>query len=203
MPQLNPAPTTILLVRHGETDWNAEGRRQGQAGPGLNDAGRAQAQQAADLLRAEYLPIDALYSSDLDRARETAEVIGAALGLLPVALDARLRERHQGAWQGRLTAEVLPADADPHKVYASPFDEGPPGGETGWQVVERMSAALDAIAARHPGGRVAAVSHGGAMALIGWIAEDRTAAEAADQPEGAARLENGAILAIRWPPVGG
>ena len=82
--------TRLLLVRHGETDWNADGRLQGQTDRPLSDFGRKQARGLADELAAEGF--EAIYSSDLARARETAEIIGARLGL-PVELDSDLREK--------------------------------------------------------------------------------------------------------------
>ena len=95
--------TTILLVRHGETDWNLERRWQGHIDRPLNDVGRAQARALADRLDSE--PFAAVYSSDLARARETAEIVAAAHGL-PVHLDPRLREADVGEWSG-LTADEI------------------------------------------------------------------------------------------------
>ena len=94
--------TTLLLVRHGETDWNAEGRLQGHTDTPLNDYGRRQARTLADELAGE--PIDAVYSSDLARARETAEIVGGRLGLT-VVVDPGLREKNWGSWEGLTPAE--------------------------------------------------------------------------------------------------
>ena len=100
--------TTLLLVRHGETDWNAEGKLQGHTDRPLNDYGRRQAQALADRLAGEA--IDAVYASDLSRARETAEILGARLGL-PVVVDPDLREKNWGSWEGLTSDERLPASS--------------------------------------------------------------------------------------------
>ena len=109
--------TTILLARHGETEWNREGRWQGWADPSLNDTGRAQARELAEQLRAT--PFDAVYSSDLRRALETA-VILAAPHDLAVVTDADLREIDVGAWSGLTRAEITERFPDGDR----------PGGET-------------------------------------------------------------------------
>ena len=99
-----PSPVTrILLVRHGQSVWNADGRWQGQADPPLSDLGVDQAAAAADSDAVDG--VRALYSSDLERARHTAQLLGVRLGLDPV-VDERLRERHAGAWEGCTRAEI-------------------------------------------------------------------------------------------------
>ena len=95
--------TRILLVRHGETDWNATGRIQGHNDTPLNAAGRQQALRAAQRLALQ--PVRGLYSSDLARAYETAMIIGEPLGLT-VVTSPRLRERRYGAWEGLTAAEI-------------------------------------------------------------------------------------------------
>src|ERR1700731_205740 len=96
--------TTLLLVRHGETDWNAEGKLQGHPHRPLNEYGR----QQAEALAASFSTgsIDALYASDLSRARETAEILGAKLGL-GVEVDPDLREKNWGNWEGLTSEERL------------------------------------------------------------------------------------------------
>ena len=93
---------TLLLIRHGETDWNASGRLQGHTDRPLNDYGRRQARELADRLSDDA--IAAIYASDLSRAKETAEIVGARLGL-PVVVDADLRERNWGSWEGLTPSE--------------------------------------------------------------------------------------------------
>jgi broad specificity phosphatase PhoE len=141
--------TTLFLARHGETDWNRELRIQGSSDIELNDLGRAQARALAQEL--EHVELDAIYASDLSRARATAEVVAASHGLA-VRFDPRLRERSFGSWEG-LTREdiaVLPE--------GSRHD-----GETDDEVRERVVEAVQAIADEHPGETVLVVSHGGAL----------------------------------------
>jgi probable phosphoglycerate mutase len=148
--------TSLLLVRHGETDWNADGRLQGQTDRPLSDFGRRQAQQLADELAEEKL--EAIYSSDLSRARETAEIVGERLGL-PVVLDPGLREKDWGTWEG-LTA----IERDRVEFV----------GESTAAHQDRILQALRRIAGLHPGeGRVLVVTHGGSVrrvqtAALGW-----------------------------------
>ena len=95
--------TTILIARHGETDWNREGRYQGHADPPLNATGRAQAGQLAETLTGARL--EAVYSSDLRRAAETGTIVGERLGL-PVNKEPGLREIDVGTWQGLTQAQI-------------------------------------------------------------------------------------------------
>ena len=141
--------TTLLLVRHGETDWNADGRLQGHTDRPLSEYGRRQARELAGELEGEEL--EAIYSSDLARARETAEIVGERLGL-PVVLDPDLREKDWGTWEG-LTAverdrvEFVGEQTEAHQ--------------------ERILGALRRISERHPGdGRVLVVTHGGSMRRV-------------------------------------
>jgi 2,3-bisphosphoglycerate-dependent phosphoglycerate mutase len=141
--------TTLLLVRHGETDWNAEGRLQGQTDRPLNEFGRRQARRLADELADQEL--EAIYSSDLVRARETAEIVAGRLGL-PVNLDPDLREKDWGTWEG-LTA----LERDRVEFV----------GESTEAHQERILRALRRISGEHDdGGRVLVVTHGGSMRRV-------------------------------------
>lgn len=145
--------TTILLARHGETDWNREGRYQGWADPSLNDRGREQARVLADQLRDE--PLDAVYSSDLRRAHETARIVAAPHGV-PVDADPGLREIDVGSWSGLTRAQI---------------EERFPGaehhdGETREQHLARVVATVERIARLHPRGRILVVSHGGSLRTL-------------------------------------
>ena len=142
--------TTLLLVRHGETDWNRELRIQGSSDTDLNEAGRSQARALAHEL--DEVVVDAIYSSDLTRARETAEIVAKRKGL-DVRLDPRLRERSFGSWEGLTRAEI--AERFP--------DLGHHDGETDEQVSERVLEAVRRIVDSHPGEEVLVVSHGGAL----------------------------------------
>jgi len=156
--------TTIYMVRHGETPWNVEGRYQGQLDPPLTEKGRQQAQATAGKLAA--LDFAAIYSSDLARARQTAEALAAQIGL-PVQFDARLREIHQGEWQGVLIGDIRQGWPDEINGWETdPWQHHPPGGESLLQLQARVFAAFDEIAARHPGKKVAAFTHKLPIALL-------------------------------------
>jgi broad specificity phosphatase PhoE len=156
--------TTLILVRHGETDWNRDGRWQGHADPSLNDRGREQARALAGELAGE--DVAAVYASDLARARETAEIVAARLGR-PVAVDVRLREVDVGGWSGLTMAEIearFPEEVARWRTEepGHAFD----GGETYSVMGERIIAALAEIVERHPGEQVVVVLHGGPIRAV-------------------------------------
>jgi broad specificity phosphatase PhoE len=148
-------PTTIVLVRHGETDWNRERRFQGHADTPLNEAGRRQALELAGTLRGARLT--AVYTSPLRRATETARIVGDELGLEPRPLEA-LREIDVGDWQGMTVDEVktrFPEQAD------VAWRSGWPNGETYDQLAERVVPALLELGRLHPDDRILVVTHAG------------------------------------------
>jgi glucosyl-3-phosphoglycerate phosphatase len=148
---------TLLLWRHGQTDWNLERRFQGQSDVGLNATGLQQAERAARLIAA--LKPDAIYSSDLARAASTAEALARLTGL-PVSLDKDLRERNGGAWEGLTDTEIRQFYPGEHQVWS------PPGGEPIAVVTDRTADAFERIAASMPGGSLAVVvSHGAAISF--------------------------------------
>ena len=164
--------TRILLVRHGESEWNALGRWQGQADPPLTELGQRQALAAA----AAVGLVDEIVSSDLQRARLTAEMIAQQLGLGPVMVDPDLREREAGEWAGLTRAEIhrdwpgyLPDDP------ASKGHDGtrrPPNWESDDSLLVRALAALARIEARVGDGDALAVTHGGLIyAIEGHLGE--------------------------------
>jgi len=140
--------TTLILARHGETDWNRNGIWQGHGDPPLNGLGREQAAALAEQLRNSAL--DSLYSSDLKRAAQTAEFISRATGL-HVVHRVGLRELDVGSWTGLTLTEIAERfpgmehhDGEPHEAFDA-----------------RVLAMLTEIGAAHPDGRVAVVTHGG------------------------------------------
>ncbi len=159
--------TRILLVRHGESEWNAARRWQGQADPPLTALGRAQAAHAARTLGA----VDAIVTSDLQRALVTAQVIAHALGLDEPSVDPRLRERDAGEWSG-LTREEIHEQwpgylSDDHSANVGTSDgfteRRPPGWEAEGPLWARVRASLVDIAQALPDGDVVAVTHGGVI----------------------------------------
>jgi broad specificity phosphatase PhoE len=151
----------LLLVRHGESVWNAEARIQGQRCAGLSEVGHAQAKATGQAL-AEAHPGARVVTSDLQRCRETAEPLVEALGVEP-AVDARLRERSFGAWEGRLRDEVAAEDGDRVRRWRAGEDViGEVGGETAAMLSERVGPVLrELLAATPEGGVTIAVTHGG------------------------------------------
>jgi broad specificity phosphatase PhoE len=148
-------PTTLVLVRHGETDWNRERRFQGHADTPLNGAGRRQAAELADALRGERVTV--VYTSPLRRASETASIVAERLGLEARELEA-LREIDVGDWQG-LTIEEVRARY-PEQVHAA-WHSGWPNGETHVEFDARVLPALLDLDRRHSGERVLGVTHAG------------------------------------------
>jgi probable phosphoglycerate mutase len=141
--------TTILLARHGETDWNRERRLQGSSDTKLNELGRSQARELAATLA--DVDLTAVYSSDLRRARETAEIVAASKGLT-VHVDRDLRERSFGRWEGLTRGEI-----------AKRFPGLDHDGENDEEVRRRVLAAVRRIVEAHPGSQVLVVSHGSAL----------------------------------------
>jgi broad specificity phosphatase PhoE len=148
-------PTTLVLVRHGETDWNREHRYQGHADTPLNEAGRRQALELAELLGGERLSV--VYTSPLRRASETAEMVAARLGLHAHELEA-LREIDVGDWQGLTVDEVRTRYPEQLDVA---WRSGWPNGETHDELAARVLPALLDLERRHPGERVLGVTHAG------------------------------------------
>lgn len=156
--------TRLYIIRHGATDWNECRRLQGQQDIPLNSRGREQAAQMA--LRLAEQQLEAIYSSDLLRARQTAEAISKIVGA-ELQMDARLREVHLGEWEGKLVSEIEEADGDRfERRFRYPATTAPPGGEPTCMVQERILAAVHDISTRHPAGAVAVVSHGFAVAAL-------------------------------------
>ena len=152
---------TLHLVRHGQSTWNAEGRMQGQQDPQLSALGRDQARKLARRLRADNTPIDAILTSDLARARETAEIVAEAYGLT-VALEPALRERHYGDAETRLIAELQAEHGGTYPWWDDP-DQRFVGGESGREHHARVAAYLRRLIEQPPGEHLLLVAHGGTV----------------------------------------
>jgi broad specificity phosphatase PhoE len=151
------ATTDLLIVRHGQSEWNAIGRWQGHADPSLSELGRRQAVVAAASIGA----VDGIVSSDLLRAVETAAIIAEQLGIGPVIVDERLRERDAGEWTGLTRAEI-------DKGWPGWIDSArhPAGYEGMDDVSDRVLEALQAIHEASAGGSLLVVTHGGVIRAL-------------------------------------
>lgn len=154
--------TKLLLIRHGETDDNHNRVFQGQGGCGLNARGRDQSARLAARLGHARIKLDVLYCSDLDRARETAEIIGRDVGLTPVA-DAALREVYLGAWQGLRDSEIAERFPDEWAAWQGGRDIKRGGGESYAELSTRVVGALDRLSSAHAGQVLGIVSHGASI----------------------------------------
>ena len=150
----------MLLVRHGQSEWNAQGRWQGNADPALTELGRQQAFHAAGRVGA----VDVIVASPLIRALETARLISGQIGVGPVVVDADLAERDAGEWEGLTRAEI---EAQWPGYLAT--EKRPPGYEPHDVLVGRAHAALDRIHQEYDGAEVLVLTHGG---LIGAVERD-------------------------------
>jgi broad specificity phosphatase PhoE len=167
-------PTTLVLVRHGETDWNRSSRFQGHADPPLNELGRRQARELAGELRRESFA--AAYASPLQRASETAAILGAELGL-DVHSREGLKEVDVGSWSGLTRDEVERLFPDGFRRWLA-FGHGWDDGETYDDLGARVSSELQHIAEQHDEQRVLAVTHGGPIRSALALAEGVPFAEA-------------------------
>ena len=162
MPATFEAVPRLLLVRHGQSEWNADGRWQGQADPPLSDLGRRQAQAAAAAIGA----VDAVVASPLERAYVTAATISEAIGIGPVLVDADLQERHAGEWQGLTRAQI----DQQYPGYLHPDDgtrRRPPGWEDDDDLLARVLAAIGRVVRELEGADdVVVVTHGGVIYAV-------------------------------------
>jgi len=162
-------PTQVLFIRHGETDWNRVKRIQGHIDIPLAQSGIEQAQRLAERLAREAgdgARLDAIYSSDLQRAQQTARPAAQLLGLAPQLVEG-LRERAYGVFQGHDSQEIAQRYPDDYAHWQT-RDPGfaPAGGESVRVFYHRVVHAVAAIVATHPGGRIACVTHGGVLDCI-------------------------------------
>ena len=156
--------TRLILIRHGETEWNVEGRYQGQADPPLNQNGILQAHALANKISSIHL--DFIYSSPLKRARQTAEILIEYLEI-PLILESRFMEIDQGEWQTKLRSEIESSYPDLFRQWETvPWEVTPPNGEHLTQVQERVINAVKDIINRHPDQSVGILSHRIPIALM-------------------------------------
>lgn len=182
----NRTHTEIIIVRHGETDWNALRKVQGQLDVDLNEVGRQQAAALAERLSKEH-EVSAIYSSDLKRALNTAEMIATRCGGLEVIKDLALRERHMGDLQGLTFQDFANLNPKAYEAFKSTDLEVPGGGESRVQLYKRCTSSLQRIAKEHKGQQVVVVTHGAVMeALYKWTT-------AGGQPEGISNASVGII----------
>ena len=152
----------VLLVRHGETVWNQENRWQGQADTPLSETGYDQARQLARRLQNEERPIRAIYTSDLSRARDTADILGQVLGVTPLE-TAAWREMDIGTWSGLTTSEVATRHAEEWARLRQGEDLPRGGGETFAQFQGRLLQSSQRFIRDHRGEQIIVVTHGGAV----------------------------------------
>ncbi|GAB4544622.1 MAG: histidine phosphatase family protein [Anaerolineae bacterium] len=158
--------TFISLIRHGETPWNRAGRWQGHAAVPLNEEGLEQARLLGAFLQPRAAEFSAIYTSDLTRAKDTAQAVSERLRL-PLIPDRRLREIDVGEWQGLTGDEIREWDSVRfEEIQRDPYGLQRPGGESLNQVAERSIAALREYVVKHAGGHVIVVTHGGTIRTI-------------------------------------
>jgi len=187
--------TRILAIRHGETAWNVETRIQGQLDIGLNDTGLWQAQQVSKALAQET--IAAIYSSDLSRARTTAQAI-AQNHPRDVQTHTGLRERHFGHFEGKTWAEIenhWPQDAQLWRSREPRWS--PQGGESLWALNQRIAQCVQEIARQHTGEQIVLVAHGGVLDVLYRLATGQDT-----QTPRTWHLGNAAINRLLWSPEG-
>jgi probable phosphoglycerate mutase len=192
---VTPPATLLVLVRHGESAWNAESRLQGQADPPLSDAGRAQGADLREPLAS--LGVDHVVSSDLARATETAELAGYA----DARRDARWREIGMGEWTGRLESEVSPEELAAFRTTILV----PPGGES-WPLFQaRVASAVEELA--RAGGVWAVFTHGGCVrAAVAHVTGARPEAIAGPSNTSLTLLElrpRRRLMTFNWSPEPG
>jgi broad specificity phosphatase PhoE len=155
----------LLLLRHAESEWNATGRWQGWADPDLSPRGRKEAAAVAASMAA--LPIEVRASSDLRRARRTAELVTADLPPeVPTVVDPGLRERDVGDWSGLTREEIEEGWPGQIEAWTGGKLVAPPGGETSEAMLDRVTASLTNLADTYPGRCALVVTHGGVIRIL-------------------------------------
>ena len=189
--------TRLLAIRHGETAWNVDTRIQGHLDIPLNERGRWQAERLGQSLAARD-PIDAIYSSDLSRAQDTARAIARHTGA-PLTLHSGLRERGFGSFEGQTYDDIArqwPEESERWR-QRHPDWTPPDGGESLLQVRERILRTLHDIVALHPGQQIVLVAHGGVMDQLYRLATGQDL-----QAPRTWSLGNTAVNRLLWTPGG-
>lgn len=161
---MDQGKTRLYLIRHGQTQWNKDGRYQGWTDIALSEEGLVQ----ADLLakRFAFLPLDAIYVSPLGRAIATAEPIAKEKNL-PLHVDEHFKEINFGEWEGHTIAELTEKFGKPYvDFFADPFENPMPGEGSFKTVGKRAMAGVEALLEKHKGQRIAIVSHGGLLRVL-------------------------------------
>jgi len=187
--------TRMTAIRHGQTAWNVDSRIQGQLDIGLNAQGLWQAQRVAQALGGEA--IDAIYSSDLERAHTTAQAIGARTGV-PIQLAPGLRERGFGHFEGHTFSEIesrWPEQALAWRQRNPQFE--PPNGESLARFQQRVLECVQPLAQRHAGQHIVLVAHGGVLDVLYRAATGQDLSAARTWA-----LENAAINRLLWSGQG-
>jgi probable phosphoglycerate mutase len=188
-------PTRIIAIRHGETAWNVDTRIQGQLDIPLNETGRWQARRVAAALAGET--VNAIYTSDLERAHETARAVAAQLKMGTVTHQG-LRERSFGLFQGKTWAEIETTWPEQSMLWRKRDTEfAPEGGESLLQLRERVEKTAGELAARHQGEQIVLVAHGGVLDILHRIATRQDL-----QAPRTWQLGNAAINRLLWTPEG-
>ena len=155
---------TVHLVRHGQSEYNARGRVQGHTNSPLTPQGRAQARAAGEALKGRK--VDAIYTSDLLRALQTAEEMGEVMGMEPKPVEG-LREVSLGQWEGKEIEEIKASDPRTLELwYSSPMEARIPGAEPLNAFRERVLSTFRELVESHPSGEIVVVSHGGVLSVI-------------------------------------
>ncbi|MCM0605476.1 MAG: histidine phosphatase family protein [Xanthomonadaceae bacterium] len=159
----------IYIFRHGETDWNKESRFQGHIDAPLNDEGRKQARTLA--LKLKDKSLEAILSSDLSRAHETAKICTVELNHIPIHIDERLREAHLGEAQGKTFDEIKSHFGEEltqrwRSAHSTDADVSYPGGESGKQIINRSLAAIEEFLQRESLSIIGVATHGGVIRRI-------------------------------------
>lgn len=157
-------PTRLLLLRHGQSTWNAEGRWQGWADPPLTELGESQALSAVPALAAHRFGV--IVTSDLRRAQRTSDILAEALRIATIRTDPGLRERSMGDWTGLTTLEIEERWPDATKGRNIGVQALPPGGEEPGRFPERVRSALLRLAADFPDQTVLGVAHGAVIQML-------------------------------------